>query len=169
MFEHYAVLFFALLAALFSYKFYLVKNGNNSETNNRPNLAAPEATSLNLTILMDALYDDDHSIALLSGLLALTAYVARSDGHIHKKEIAAIKLHLGLDNYSSHSIDEVFSAVFHLDLDVSATCRVLRHRFPDLATRQRIMALMDEIAKADGLFHEKEKLAIDEIEKHLIR
>ncbi len=102
-------------------------------------------------------------------LLSILSYVAKVDGHIDPREVQTIIEIFRQFGYGSHQISTIqrtLEFALKQDIDLKETCENFSKasRYEERLMLLRVVYL---VAKADGVIHSSEKIAIEEIVSYL--
>ena len=105
----------------------------------------------------------DSKIALFSAMLALSARIANADGQILPSENQVVTTGLGIDQSSLEFSASLFNAALESDVSNAEVASVISKVYKTDREKLAVVNFLEQIAIADGEYHDKEKNLIAEI------
>ena len=105
----------------------------------------------------------DNRIALFSAMLALSARIANADGQILPSEKQVVTTGLGIDQSGFEFSASLFSAALESDVSNEEVASVISKVYKTDREKLAVVNFLEQIAIADGEYHDKEKKLIAEI------
>jgi DnaJ like chaperone protein len=102
-------------------------------------------------------------------LISILAHVAKVDGHVDRREVAAILAffrQIGFGEHQMETIQRTLKFALTRDIDLESTCNNFK-RASDYEGRLMLLRVVFLVVMADEVVHPAEKAAIEEIVKYL--
>jgi tellurite resistance protein len=113
--------------------------------------------------LAEGLRHSDTRVVLMTVLMTLAARVAMKDGKVLTSEKEVLTSNLGLTQDTFAFSNTMFEEAAEIPVSEQELAELINKIYPSLEERRKVVEFLNQIAMADGEYHEKERSYIETV------
>lgn len=113
--------------------------------------------------LEEGLRHSDTRVVVMTVLMTLAARVAMKDGKVLASEKEVLTSNLGLTEDTFAFSNAMFEEAAAMPVSEQELAKLIHKIYPSLEERKRVVEFLNQIAMADGEYHEKEREYIETV------